>query len=55
MTRKFPSYTLQDLKSFSAEGVTDLRDINKVEEINKEIAARESGSSFHKITPQVAW
>jgi len=51
--RMFPSYTTAQLKQFVAEGVTELRSAEKVEQIKREIAARESGASDVKVTPQI--
>ena len=45
-TRKFPSYTLANLKAWVAEG-------RGTPEIEAEIAAREAGASTVTVTPQL--
>lgn len=52
--RRYPSYTLAQLESFVAEGVTNIRDAAKIADIAVEIAARKSGASVYSPTPQVA-
>lgn len=53
--KKFPSYSLAELKKFAAEGVTPMRDVAKLEMIKQEIRDRESGESKQLKVPQVGW
>jgi Cdc6-like AAA superfamily ATPase len=51
-TRKYPSYTTAQLETFVADGVTEFRSAEKVADIAVEVAARKSGASVHRPTPQ---
>jgi hypothetical protein len=46
MTRKYPSYTTQELESFVASGRGN-------DSIVQEIADRKSGASMIRLTPQI--
>ena len=49
--RLFPNYTTAEIKSWLAHDIDEATGAKAREEI----AARESGSSKHSLTPQSAW
>lgn len=54
-TRKFPSYTLAQLKQVVVQGPTDWNSAANLELIKQEIAAREAGTSKPVSVPQITW
>ena len=51
--RMFPSYSTAELEKAIAEGVTEIRTKEKLEEIKKEVAARKAGISKPFKVPQI--
>lgn len=53
--RMFPSHTTAEIRAAIAEGVTATRTKETLEKLKAELAARESGASTPRVTPQIGW